>query len=129
MAQASAEKLERSPAGSAEKERVASVPQRAVGKYARGAFAKRNKAVSRKHQIVGWEKVKVSKSRTLAREREIRARTWRGKDSFHSEGRQVPRRNGRASSDSLPRRSKRKHERVSRRKSSPGRSEELWFHS
>ena len=36
---------------------------------------------------------------------------------------------GRASKKSLPRTSGRKHERVSGRKSSPGRSAEPWFHS
>ena len=50
MAQASAEKLELS--GPAEKERVASVPQRKVGKYARAASGKRNRAVSPEHQMV-----------------------------------------------------------------------------
>ena len=69
MAQASVEKLE--PTGPAEKERVASVPpQRAVGKYARAALAKKkgNRAVSSKYQIARLEKVKVSESCTLARE-------------------------------------------------------------
>ena len=68
MAQTSAEKLEHT--GPAEKERVALVPQRAVGKNARAVFAKRkrNKAVCPKHQIVKWDRVKVSKSRSLARE-------------------------------------------------------------
>ena len=56
MAQASAEKLEHT--GPAEKERVASVPQRAVGKYARAALAKRkrNRAVSPEYQIVSGER-------------------------------------------------------------------------
>ena len=39
------------------------------------------------------------------------------------------RRIGRASKESLPRRSRRKHERVSGRKSFPGRSAESWFYS
>ena len=42
----------------------------------------------------------------------------------HCEGRQVPRRRGRASKESLPRGSKRKHERVSGRKSFRGGSAE-----
>ena len=54
MAQASAEKLEHT--GTAEKERMASVPQRerAIGKYAGAALAKRkrNRAVCPKHQIM-----------------------------------------------------------------------------
>ena len=59
------------------------------------------------------ERVKVSKSRTLTREREIRARAWKGEGRFHGEGREVPRRKGKACKKSLPRRSSRKHERVS----------------
>ena len=66
-----------------------------------------------------WERVKVGESRTLARERGIRARAWRGKDGLHGERGQIPRRKGRASKKSLPRTSRRRHERVSGRKSSP----------
>ena len=40
-----------------------------------------------------------------------------------------PRRTGRASKKSLPRRGRRKHERMSGRKSSPGQSAVSWFHS
>ena len=66
MAQAPAEKREHT--GSAEKERVAT--KRAVGKYAGAAFAKRrNRGVGPEHQMVRWERVQVSESRTLARER------------------------------------------------------------
>ena len=75
------------------------------------------------------ERVKVGESRTLARVRGIRARAWRGKGGLDREGRQIPRRTGRASKKSLPRTSRRKHERVSGRKGSPGRSAESWFHS
>ena len=67
------------------------------------------------------ERVKVGESRTLTRKRRIRAIAWKGKGGLYSEGRQVPRRKGRESRESLPRRSRRKHERVSGRKSSPGR--------
>ena len=86
MAQASAEKLEQT--GPAEKKKSGlSVTTRAVGKYARAALAKRkrNRAVSTEHQIV-MRRVKVSKSRTLARERRIKAGTWEGKSRLHSEG-------------------------------------------
>ena len=72
------------------------------------------------------ERVKVGESRTLARERRIRARAWRGKGGLHREGRQI---SGKANNNSLPERSRWKHERVSGRKSSPGRSAESWFHS
>ena len=102
MAQASAEKLEHT--WPAEKERVASgATQRAVGKNAGAAFTKRkrNRAVSPEYQVVRRERVKVSKSRTLAREREIRARAWRGEDGLQSEGRQIPRRKKRKSKESL----------------------------
>ena len=77
MAQASAEKLEHT--GPAEKERVASVSQREqlVGNYARAAFAqrKRNSTVcpEQSESQGEQERVKVSKSRTLAIEWRIRA--------------------------------------------------------
>ena len=71
----------------------------------------------------------MGKSRTLARVRGIRARAWSGKGGLHHEQRQIPRRTGRASKKSLPRTSRRKHERVSGCKSSPGQSAESWFHS
>ena len=75
------------------------------------------------------ERVKMGKSHTLVRVRGIRARTWSGKGRLHGEQRQIPRRKGRASKKSLPRTSRRKHERVSGCKSSPERSAESWFHS
>ena len=122
MAQASAEKLEHTKP--AEKERVAT--ERAVGKNAGAALAKRkrNRAVSPKHQIMRGERVKVGESRTLARVRGIRARAWSGKGGLHRERGKIPRRTGRASNKSLPRTSRRKHEPVSGRKSSLGRSAE-----
>ena len=66
MVQASAEKLEHT--GPAKKERVALVPQRALGKYAGAAFAKRkrNRAVTPEYQIVRGKRVKVGKRHTLA---------------------------------------------------------------
>ena len=54
---------------------------------------------------------------------------WSGKGGLHGERGQIPRRKGWASKKSLPRTSRRKHERVSGRKSFPGRSAESWFHS
>ena len=116
MAQASAEKLEHT--GPAKKNGGAA--------FAKG---KRNRAVCPEYQIMRGERVKVGESRTLAREKKIRARAWSGKGELHREQRQIPRRKGRASNKSLPRTSRRKHERVSGRKSSPGRSAESWFHS
>ena len=103
-----------------------SATERAVGKNAGAALAKRkrNKAVCPKHQIMRGKRVKMGESRTLARERGIRARAWSGKGGLHRERRKIPRRTGRASNKSLPRTSRRKHERVSGRKSSPGRSAE-----
>ena len=129
MAQASAEKLEQT--GPAEKESGLSATERAVGKNAGAALAKRkrNRSVCPENQIMRGERVKVGESRTLARVRGIRARAWRGKGGLDREGRQIPRRKGRARNKSLPRTSRRKHEWVSGRKSSPGRSAESWFHS
>ena len=63
----------------------------------------------------------MSKSHTLAREREIRAGAWTGDGGLHSEGRQVSRR-GRVSKQSLPKRSIRKHKQVSECKSSSEQS-------
>ena len=130
MAQASAEKLEHT--GPAKKERVASVPQRE--QLARTPEPplpkrKRNSAACPEYQIMRRERAKVRKSRTLARERGIRARAWSGKGGLHREEWQIPRRTGRASNKSLPRTSRGKHERVSGCKSSPGRSAKSWFHS
>ena len=57
-----------------------SVTERAVGKYARAAFAKRkrNSAICPQYQIMREEKVKMGKSRTLASKRGIRARKKHG---------------------------------------------------
>ena len=68
----------------------------------------------------------MSESRTVVRVKGIRAEAWRGKGGLHNERRQVPRR---TSKKSIPRRSRRKHERVGESKSSPGRSAESWLHS
>ena len=130
MVQASAEKLEQT--GPAEKGKSGlSATERAVGKNAGAALAKRkrNRAICPEYQIMRGERVKVGESRTLARVGGIRARACRGKGGLDHEGRQIPRRTGRASNKSLPRTSRRKHERVSGCKSSPGRSAESWFHS
>ena len=130
MAQASAQKLEHT--GPAEKERVASVPQRESSwQERRSRPYQKEKEQSRLSKAPDHEgeRVKVGESRTLARERGIRARAWSGKGGLHREGRQIPRRTGRASNKSLPRTSRRKHKRVSGRKSFPGRPAEYSFHS
>ena len=90
---------------------------------------KRNRAVCPEYQIMRGVRVKTGESRTLARKRGIRTRAWSGKGGLHHEREQISRRKGRASNKSLPRTSRRRHERVSGRKSSPGRSAECWFHS
>ena len=129
MAQASAEKLEHT--GPAEKERVASVPQRKqMARTPESPLPKEKKQI-RMSRVPHHEggRVKVSESRTLARVREIKAGARSGKGGLHRERRKISRRKGRASTKSLPRRGRRKHERVSGRKSSPGRSAESWFHS
>ena len=53
----------------------------------------------------------------------------RKKYRLHREGRQILGRKGRASKECLSRGGRKKHERVSGSKSSPGRSAESWFHS
>ena len=63
------------------------------------------------------ERVKVGESHTLGRKRGIRAGAWRGMSGLHSERREILTTRRRASKKSLPRRSTRKHERVSGRKS------------
>ena len=75
------------------------------------------------------ERVKVGESGTLAREGGSEREHGEESGGLHRERRQMPRGTGRASKKSLPRTSRRKHERVSGRKSSPGRSAESWFHS
>ena len=65
------------------------------------------------------ERVKVSESCTLTREREIRAGARRGKSRLHRERGQIPKR-GKARKKSLPRSGRRKRVRVSGRKSSLG---------
>ena len=127
MAQASVEKLEHT--GPAEKERVVSVLQREhLASTPKPPLPKGTEPSVKSTRSRGAKMVKVSESRILARERGIRARAWSGKGGLYSESRQVPRRRGRASKKSLPRRSRRKHERVSGRKSSTGRFAESWFH-
>ena len=117
-----AEKLDHT--GPAEKERVMSVSQKE--QLARAALSKRkrNRAVSPDHQIVKWERIKVSESRTLESEKGIRAGAWRGNGRLCNEERQIPRRRGRARKENLPRGSRIKHERMSRCKSSPVQSAE-----
>ena len=73
------------------------------------------------------ERVKMSKSRTLAREREIRAGAWRGKGGLHGEGIQIPRRSGRSSKKSLRKRSRKKHDQVSGPKALQGDLQSLGF--
>ena len=90
--QTSAEKLEHS--GPAEKERVASVPQREqFGKYAKATCAKmkRNSCLSRAPDHWMGESQGVPEQRLSKREG-IRAGVWRGKGGLHSDRKQVPRR-------------------------------------
>ena len=98
----------------------------------RSRLCQKEKEQSRQSKTPDHEgdRVKVGESRTLARKEGIRARAWRGKGGLHREGRQISRRKGGArKKKSIPRTSRRKHERVSGHKSSPGRSAESWFHS
>ena len=105
MAQALAEKLEHT--GPAEKERVASLPQRKQLARTPKPLLLRGKETEPSVKVPDREvreRVKASESRSLAREKGIRAGAWRGKSELHSEGRQVSRRRGRASKKSIPRR-------------------------
>ena len=123
MAQASAKKLEHT--GPTQKRKSGlSATERAVGKYAGAALAKRKKEQSHLSRVPDHEgeRVKMGQSCTLARVRWIRTRAWKGKGGLHRERRQISRRKGRANKKSLPRTSRRKHE----RKSSPGRSAKPW---
>ena len=124
MVQASAEKLEHT--GPAENESGLSATERADGKNAEAALAKRkrNRAVCPEYQIMREKRVKVGESRTLARKRRIRVGAWSGKGGLHIERREISRRKGRASKKSLPRTSRRTHEWVKKCKSSPGPSAE-----
>ena len=89
MAQASTEKLEH--AGPAEKDRVASVPQKSSWQVRQSRLCQKEKEQSRLSRAPDSEreKVKVSESRTLARKKKIRAKAWREKGGLHSEGRGV----------------------------------------
>ena len=86
MAQASAEKLEHT--GPAEKERVASVPQREQLARTPELPLPKGKGTELFVQSTrSWgERVKVGESCTLVRERRIRARAWRGEGGPHHEG-------------------------------------------
>ena len=101
-----------------------SATERVVGKNAGAALAKKEKEQSRLSRVPDHEggESQGGESRTLVRKRGIRAGAWRGKGELDREGRQIPSRKGRASNKSLPRTSRRKHERVSGRKSSLKRS-------
>ena len=127
MAQASAEALKHT--GPPKRKEWLRTTTRAVGKNSRATFAKgkRNRAICPNYQVKVSERVKVSESRTLAREWGNGAGAWEGKNGLHSEGRQIPRKRKRASKKNHPRRSRRKHERVSRLKNSPRGSAESWF--
>ena len=129
MAQASAEKLVHT--GPAEKERAASVPQREqLARTPRPPLPSRKRTELSAQSTRSWEgKSQGGESHTLTRKRGIRVRARSGKGGLHRERRQIPRRTGRANKNSLPRTSRRKHERLSGRKSFPGRSAESWFHS
>ena len=129
MAQASAEKLEHT--GPAERKEWPQCHRESSWQERRSRLCQKGKEQSRQSRVPDHEgeRVKVCESRTLARVRGIRARAWSGKGGLRGEQRQIPRRKARASKKGLPRTSRRKHERVSGRKSSPGQSAESWFHS
>ena len=100
MAQASADKLEHT--GPAEKERVASVPLREQLASMPELFLPKGKGTESCDQNTRSKVVECQ----CERESGIRVGAWRGKGVLHSEGMQVPRRKGRASKASFPRRSR-----------------------
>ena len=71
----------------------------------------------------------MSESRTSAREKGNRAGAWEEKDGLYSEGRQVLGRRESACKENFPRRSRKKREEVSGRKSFAEESAESWFYS
>ena len=86
----------------------------------------KNKAVCPDYQIVRWERVRVSKSRTLSRERGFeRDHEEKKVESKVKEGCSKEEKEG--EKEKLSRRSRKKHERVSGRKSFSGGSGESWF--
>ena len=111
MAQASAEKLEHN--GPAEKERVTSVSQsEQLARTPEPPLLERKgtePSVQSTRSCGGMGRESKRARAAPWREREgIRARAWRGKGGLHDERGQIPRRKGRASKNSLPRRSRRK---------------------
>ena len=134
MAQASAEKLQQtvglpaeteSVVSASQSEQLANTPEPSLPK------GKRNRAICPHHQIVRWEKVEVSESRTLARKRRVRAGACREKSQLNSEGRQILRSRGREGKENLPRSNMKKYKQVhvSGSKSSPEGFGELCFYS
>ena len=120
MAQALAEELEHT--GPAEKERVALAPQREQLASKPEPPCQEEQEQSRLSKAPDRDEGESQGGREPhlgERERNFRARAWRGKSGVLSEGRQIPRMKGRTSKESLPRRCRWKHKRVSERKSSP----------
>ena len=127
MTQASAEKVKQT--GAAEKDGL-SATKRAVGKNVKVAFAegKRNRAICPDRHVVSWESQDEQELPFEGREEDRSESMGENRVSLHNERKQIPRRRGRASKENLPRRSRRKHERVSGCKSSPGTSAKSWFY-
>ena len=113
MAQASPEKLEHT--GPAEKEKVSLQCHRESSWQVRQSrlCQKEQSRQSRVPDREGGESQGEQELHLGKKEGGIRARAWSGKGGLHSEGRRIPRRKGRASKKSLPRTSRRRHERVS----------------
>ena len=88
MVQSSAENLEHT--GPVEKERVVLVPQRE--QLASTPEPPLPKGKATEPFVQRWERVRVSESGALARERKIKVGVWRGKGALQSEGKLVPRR-------------------------------------
>ena len=88
---------------------------------------KKQSSICPGHQMAKWERVKVSKSLTLAKEWRVRAGAWREK--VCSTVKEVGFRGWEKRKENISKRSTRNLERVSGLKSSPVESGESWFHS
>ena len=128
MAQVSAEKLEHT--GPTEKERVFSLPE-SSWQVRESRLCQEEKEQSRMSRVLDRKMGESQGEREphLGKRGGIRARVWIGKGGLYSEGKQIPRKRLRASKNSLPSGSRRKHELCGGCKSSLGRSAESWFHS
>ena len=77
-----------------QKEREVSAYRESSWKVCQSRLCQKKKEQSRLSRAPNrkGEGVKLNERRTLAREKKIRARAWKGKKEIYREGRQIPRR-------------------------------------